>query len=160
MLQLDSGDAMCRLVNEFEGLGYRWAYRVLDSMGFGLPQRRRRVYFVASTEVDPRTILFADDTIPNCTRPKPHLGKPLGFYWTEGRSGIGVTVDGIPPLKGGSALGIVSAPAVLFPDGEVLMPSLEVCERLQGFAAGRTPVKTPHRPAPRDCTGLRARNPV
>ncbi len=140
MLQLDSGDAMCRLVNEFEGLGYRWAYRVLDSMGFGLPQRRRRVYFVASTEVDPRTILFADDTIPNCTRPKPHLGKPLGFYWTEGRSGIGITIDGIPPLKVGSSLGIPSAPAVLFSDGEVLMPSIGTCERLQGFPCGWTAV--------------------
>src|SRR5260370_22054943 len=140
MLQCESGRAMCRLVNEFEGLGYRWAYRVLDSMGFGLPQRRRRVYFVASTEVDPRTILFADDTIPNCTRPKPHLGKPLGFYWTEGRSGIGITIDGIPPLKVGSSLGIPSAPAVLFSDGEVLMPSIGTCERLQGFPCGWTAV--------------------
>jgi DNA (cytosine-5)-methyltransferase 1 len=140
MLQLDSGDAMRRLVSEFENLGYRWAYRVLDSMGFGLPQRRRRVYFVASTEVDPRTILFADETIRISTRPKPHLSKPLGFYWTEGRSGIGITIDGIPPLKVGSSLGIPSAPAVLFPDGEVLMPSIGTCERLQGFPCGWTAV--------------------
>jgi DNA (cytosine-5)-methyltransferase 1 len=140
MLQLDSGDAMRRLVSEFEDLGYRWAYRVLDSMGFGLPQRRRRVYFVASTGVDPRTILFADETRSISTRPKPHLGKPLGFYWTEGRSGVGITMDGIPPLKVGSSLGIPSAPAVLFPDGEVLMPSIGTCERLQGFPSGWTTV--------------------
>jgi DNA (cytosine-5)-methyltransferase 1 len=138
MLQLDHGDAIQRLVNEFERLGYRWAYRVLDSMGFGLPQRRRRVYFVASTEVDPRAVLFADETVPIDIPPTPHLGKPLGFYWTEGRSGIGLTVDGIPPLKVGSSLGIPSAPAVLFPDGEVLMPSIDVCERLQGFPSGWT----------------------
>src|SRR5260370_39265688 len=103
MLQLDSGDAMCRLVHEFEELGYRWAYRVLDSMGFGLPQRRRRVYFVASTEVDPRTILFADEAIPTYVSPRPDLGKPLGFYWTEGRSGIGLAPDEILPLKVGSS---------------------------------------------------------
>jgi DNA (cytosine-5)-methyltransferase 1 len=144
MLQLDHGEAMQRLVNEFERLGYRWAYRVLDSMGFGLPQRRRRVYFVASTDLDPRTILFADEAVPIHISPKPHLGKPLGFYWTEGRSGIGLTVDGIPPLKVGSSLGIPSAPAVLFPDGEVLMPSVDTCEQLQGFPSGWTTTNNQH----------------
>lgn len=137
MLQLDSGKAMDWMVTRFEELGYRWAYRVLDSMGFGLPQRRRRVYFVAALELDPRTVLFSDDCVP-VSAPKPNLQEPLGFYWTEGRSGIGLTVDGIPPLKVGSSLGIPSAPAVLFPDGEVLMPSLTACERIQGFAAGWT----------------------
>jgi DNA (cytosine-5)-methyltransferase 1 len=132
MLQLDSGKAMEWLVTEFERLGYRWAYRVLDTIGFGLPQRRRRVYFVASRDVDPRTILFADETNQS-DGAKPDLSLPLGFYWTEGKSGVGLTVEGIPPLKVGSSLGIPSAPAVLFSDGEVLMPSIEACERLQGF---------------------------
>jgi DNA (cytosine-5)-methyltransferase 1 len=132
MLQLDRGNAMRRLVDQFEALQYKWAYRVIDTMSFGLPQRRRRVYMVASRSLDPRTILFADDAKASAGA-KPSLKVPLGFYWTEGRSGIGLTVDGIPPLKVGSALGIPSAPAVLFPDGEVLMPSLSVCERLQGF---------------------------
>lgn len=150
MLQLDSGGAMRWLVDEFEGLGYRWAYRVLDTMGFGLPQRRRRVYLVASTEVDPRTILLADEANTTHVPPKPALGKPLGFYWTEGRSGIGLTVDGIPPLKVGSSLGIPSAPAVLFPDGEVLMPSIGICERLQGFPSGWTRT---------DAQGAGAKNP-
>jgi DNA (cytosine-5)-methyltransferase 1 len=137
MLQLDAGRGMEWLVDQFERLGYRWAYRVLDTMGFGLPQRRRRVYFVASREVDPRLILFGDET-DRPALPKPDLSVPLGFYWTEGKSGVGITVDGIPPLKVGSSLGIPSAPAVLFPDGEVLMPSLSACERLQGFPPGWT----------------------
>jgi DNA (cytosine-5)-methyltransferase 1 len=139
MLQLDSGRAMRWLVHRFEDLGYRWAYRVLDSMGFGLPQRRRRVYLIATTELDPRRVLFADDA-PAGPRRNADVSYPLGFYWTEGRSGIGLTVDGIPPLKVGSSLGIPSAPAVLFPDGEVLTPSLEACERLQGFPPGWTVV--------------------
>ena len=137
MLQLDSGRAMQWLVDQFEKLGYRWAYRVLDSMGFGLPQRRRRVYFIASLGMDPRAVLFADDT-DAAVPPQPDLANPLGFYWTEGRSGVGLTVDGIPPLKVGSSLGIPSAPAVLFPDGEVLMPGLAACELLQGFPPGWT----------------------
>jgi len=139
MLQLDSGEGMRWLVERFEELEYNWAYRVLDSMGFGLPHRRRRVYFVASQDMDPRSILFADQAPPS-NPPKPNLKTPLGFYWTEGRSGIGLTVDGIPPLKVGSGIGIPSPPAVLFPDGEVLMPSLEACERLQGFDSGWTAV--------------------
>ena len=115
---------MSWLVDRFEELKYRWAYRVVDSMGFGLPQRRRRVYFVATRDLDPRTVLFADESAAAAV-PNADLTRPLGFYWTEGRSGLGLTVDGIPPLKVGSTLGIPSAPAVLFPDGEVLTPSLE-----------------------------------
>ena len=53
---------------------------------------------------------------------------------------MGLAVDGTPPLKVGSALGIPSPPAVLFTDGEVLTPSLEACERLQGFECGWTDV--------------------
>ncbi len=137
MLQLDRGNGMRWLVERFERLGYHWAYRVLDTSGFGLPQRRRRVYLIASKALDPRSVLFADESQLNPPG-KPTLEKPLGFYWTEGRSGIGLTIDGIPPLKVGSALGIPSAPAVLFPDGEVLMPSLSSCEELQGFPRGWT----------------------
>jgi DNA (cytosine-5)-methyltransferase 1 len=132
MLQLDRGNAMRHLVEQFESLRYKWAYRVVDTMSFGLPQRRRRVYMVASRTLDPRAILFADETDARQSI-EPSLHAPLGFYWTEGRSGVGLTVDGIPPLKVGSAVGIPSAPAVLFPDGEVLMPDLTSCERLQGF---------------------------
>jgi DNA (cytosine-5)-methyltransferase 1 len=87
---------------------------------------------VASRTIDPCAVLFAEEAA-NDARVKPSLAMPLGFYWTEGRSGVGLTVDGIPPLKVGSALGIPSPPAVLFSDGEVLMPSLSACERLQGF---------------------------
>jgi DNA (cytosine-5)-methyltransferase 1 len=139
MLQLDRGTGMRWLVEKFEELNYKWAYRVLDTMGFGLPQRRRRVYFIASRTLDPRQVLFSDDW----KSPGPYkieLSRPIGFYWTEGRSGIGLTVDGIPPLKVGSTLGIPSPPAVLFPDGEVLMPSLTACEALQGFPPGWTAV--------------------
>jgi DNA (cytosine-5)-methyltransferase 1 len=138
MLQLDRGRAMNRLASRFEELGYAWAYRVLDTLGFGLPQRRRRVYFVASQELDPREVLFADESLRTSASVQPTLNYPLGFYWTEGRSGVGITVDGIPPLKGGSAIGIPSAPAVLFPDGAALMPDLSGCERLQGFKRGWT----------------------
>ena len=152
MLQLDSGRAMEWLVEQFEFLDYHWAYRVIDTMGFGLPQRRRRVYMVACRDTDPRQILFADNDEVVTKTSSPDLSRPLGFYWTEGQSGIGFTVDGIPPLKAGSALGIPSPPAVLFPDGEVLTPSLQSCEALQGFPVGWTDVT-------RDDAGNLGRNP-
>lgn len=146
MLQLKSGGAMRWLVERFEELEFKWAYRVLDTMGFGLPQRRRRVYMVASREIDPRSVLFADDA-PVSAPENYDLSRPLGFYWTEGRSGVGFVSDAIPPIKAGSSLGIPSPPAALFPDGEVLMPDIAACERLQGFREGWT--------LPADGTGTR-----
>jgi len=41
MLQLDKGSGMRTLVEAFEERGYRWAYRVVNSLSF-LPQRRER----------------------------------------------------------------------------------------------------------------------
>lgn len=117
--------------------------RVLDTMRFGLLQRRRRVYLVASRKLDPRNVLLADETdAPRA--PERTLRKPLGFYRTEGRSGVGLTVDGIPRLKVESSVGVPPAPAILFPDGEVLMPSLSACERLQRFPPGWTHASTRH----------------
>lgn len=133
MLQLARGEAMNVIASALEQLGYRWAYRVVDSRAFGLPQRRRRVYLVASRVGDPRTILFADDASDVL---EPTLnGQPVacGFYWTEGLRGLGWAVDAVPTLKGGSAIGIPSPPAILLTDGRVVTPDVRDAERLQGF---------------------------
>jgi len=100
MLQLGRGEAMNVIASALEDLGYRWAYRVIDSRAFGLPQRRRRVYLVACLAGDPRAILFADD---RPTRPEATVNgrRPAcGFYWTEGLRGLGWAVDAVPTLKG------------------------------------------------------------
>lgn len=132
MLQLSRGMAMEVIVRAFEELGYRWAYRVVDTRSFGLPQRRRRVYFVASRSDDPRTILFADEAEAP-TAPADHRSYACGFYWTEGVRGLGWAVDAVPTLKGGSAVGIPSPPAILLPSGDVVKPDIRDAERLQGF---------------------------
>lgn len=132
MLQLNGGQAIRAIVDEFERRGYRWAYRVVDSLSFGLAQRRERVFLVASREVDPATVLLADDA--PMQRLKTALGlRPHGFYWTEGLGGLGWAVDAVPTLKNGSTIGIPSPPAVLMPDGRIV--KLGICdgERLQGF---------------------------
>ena len=132
MLHLAQGMAIRSILDRLEGQGYVWAYRVVDSRAFGLAQRRRRVYIVASQLGDPRNVLLADDA-PNAAWPEPDANLPIGFYWTEGRSGKGLTGDAIPPLKAGSVLGIPSPPAVLLPTGRVVTPTIEAAERFQGF---------------------------
>lgn len=140
MLQLGRGRAMEVVVSALEKLGYRWAYRVVDSRAFGLPQRRRRVYLVASLKDDPRTVLFADDAAGGSRDAERALTRRVacGFYWTEGIRGLGWATDGVPTLKGGSTIGIPSAPAILFPNGAILTPDIRDAERLQGFPSDWT----------------------
>lgn len=139
MLQLDQGAAMDRLACAFEERGYRWAYRTLSTLAF-LPQRRERVFFVASKgDVDPEQVLFADDVKPPETR--TNLSKQAhGFYWTEGVRGLGWAPDAVPTLKNGSTVGIPSPPAILLPDGRIIKPDIRDAERLQGFPANWTAV--------------------
>jgi len=143
MLQLAKGKALKVITDELERLGYSWVYRVVDTRSFGLPQRRRRVYLLASTEDDPRDVLLADDAGPQVEPSKSEWsGVACGFYWTEGNRGLGWTHDAVPTLKAGSGFGIPSAPAIVLPtghDGERLgTPSISDAERLQGFDAGWT----------------------
>jgi DNA (cytosine-5)-methyltransferase 1 len=142
MLQLGRGRALEVIVGELERLKYRWAYRVVDARAFGIPQRRERVFLLASRNHDPRTVLFADDVgEPAIETWGP--GRAFGFYWTEGIRGLGAAVDAIPTLKGGSTIGIPSAPAILLSDGTVVTPDIRDAERLQGFPEGWTaPVET------------------
>lgn len=144
MLALDRGEAMAYLVRELESLGYRWAYRVVDSRFTGVPQRRRRVILIASIDLDPRAVLFADDAgIPLIENLASDV---YGFYWTEGRSGLGWAQDAVPTIKGGSTIGIPSPPAVWVPAASAgrkfLKPSIEDAEEMQGFDRGWTDVES------------------
>ncbi len=140
MLVLNKGEAMRYLVDEIEALGYRWAYRLVDSRFTGVPQRRQRVIFIASLDLDPCSVLFADEA-----------GEPsddhfredaFGFYWTEGHRGLGWAKDAVPTLKNGSTIGIPSPPAIWNPaglaGGRILTPSIEEAEQMQGFERGWT----------------------
>jgi DNA (cytosine-5)-methyltransferase 1 len=136
MLQLDRGAAMRFLTRSLERLGFNWAYRVVDTRAFGLPQRRQRVIFLASRTEDPREVLFVGDE-DDPTWPEPSQ-VACGFYWTEGIRGLGWAIDAIPTLKGGSTIGIPSPPAIRFPGGLIGTPDLRDAERLQGFEADWT----------------------
>lgn len=143
MLALDKGKAMAYLVEELESLGYMWAYRVVDSRFTGVPQRRRRVIMVASATLDPRQVLFADDA--GAPAADQLADDAYGFYWTEGRGGLGWAQDAVPTLKGGSTIGIPSPPAVWVPAAaqgrRFVKPSIEDAEAMQGFDRGWTAVE-------------------
>lgn len=131
MLRLDGGSAMRALVDAFEARGYRWAYRTVDTLAF-LPQRRRRVFLLASRTIDPADVLLVDEA----EAPAPATALEThahGFYWTEGIRGLGWGPDCVPTLKNGSSVGIPSPPAILMPSGAIVTPALPDAERLQGF---------------------------
>ena len=136
MLSLDGGRAMAFLTRELEAMGFRWAYRVLDARAFGIPQRRLRVVLVASKEANPCGALFVGDETPDHDDSTQITNPDIayGFYWTEGKRGLGWTVDGVPTIKGGSTIGIPSAPAIWDrPQGLIGTPDIRDVERLQGF---------------------------
>ena len=132
MLQLQRGKAMRYLVDELETLGFTWAYRVVNTRAFGIPQRRQRVLLLASRTEDPRPALFGCDAGEESRAFSPD--RLCGFYWTEGLRGLGWAIDGVPTLKGGSTIGIPSPPAIWDPqDGSITTPDVRDAERLQGF---------------------------
>ncbi len=136
LMSLAQGAALRLVTEAFTELGYRWAYRVVDTNGW-LPQRRNRWYLVASRVGDPREVLLADDD----ERPAPTGGYPdvaCGFYWTEGMRSFGWGVDCVPPIKCGSSVGVASPPAIRLPSGDYVTPDLRDAERLQGFPADWT----------------------
>jgi DNA (cytosine-5)-methyltransferase 1 len=137
LMSLGGGAALKLITTALTELGYRWAYRVVDTNAFGLPQRRNRWYLVASRVGDPRDVLLADDV----ARPEPAATYPdvaCGFYWTEGMRAFGWAVDGVPPIKCGSSVGVASPPAIRLPSGTYVTPDLRDTERLQGFPADWT----------------------
>ena len=63
-LTVERGAAFGQLLAEMDGLGYRLAWRILDSQFFGVPQRRRRVFLVGCLgDIDPASILFESESL-------------------------------------------------------------------------------------------------
>jgi DNA (cytosine-5)-methyltransferase 1 len=139
MLHLGGGAAMARIIEALEAAGYTWAYRVLDSRFTGLAQRRRRVFLLASRVHDPAPLLLGEDAGP----PEAAASSTAyGFSWTEGNNGLGWGVGVVPTLRGGTTVRVPSPPAVWLPGepvgGQIVRPSIEAAEVLQGFLPGWT----------------------
>jgi len=55
---------MAAITAELQRMGFRWAYRVVDSRFSEVPQRRQRVFLLASRTENPCDVLFADSAEP------------------------------------------------------------------------------------------------
>lgn len=144
MLRLKGGEAMAIIGAMLSDAGYRWSYRTLDAQHFGVAQRRKRVFVLASRNQDPERVLFRDYAMASAdkksARDRPQ--KAHGFYWTEGNRGVGWGNGVVPTIKGSTTAGIPSAPGVWLPDKPIELrfrtPSIEALETLQGFRPGWT----------------------
>ena len=79
--------AITHVVSELERLGYRWAHRVIGLTGFGIPQRRRRVFVVASRDGDPRDVLLAPQAV--CLGQCLEMHRPPGGDVLRANAGLG-----------------------------------------------------------------------
>lgn len=133
---LHKGRGLRFVLGELERLGYSWAYRVIDTRSFGLPQRRERLFILASRCDDPRNVLLSGNVCYEA--PRPNSRSSCGFYWSEGNQGFGWAENAVPTLKGGTRGSGPTPPAVLRGDGRIVIPDIRDAERLQGFPAGWT----------------------
>ncbi len=143
ILRLGGGVGIAHVLDSLVDLGYSWAYRVVDSRAFGVAQSRRRVIILASRTESPAARLLTDDAVADHgTIAESAPDEAWGFYWTEGRRGVGLVEGAIPTLKGGSTLGLPSAPAIWNPKAvagrKIALPTIEDGEELQGFERGWT----------------------
>lgn len=143
MIWLNKGSAISFITSSLEAAGYKWAYRMLDAQFFGLNQRRRRVFLLASRSYDPKRVLFRDLEQRITEKPKKaSISSANGFYWTEGNRGLGWGSGVVPTIKGSTTASIPSSPGVWIPDDPVgaffRTPSIESLELMQGFEPGWT----------------------
>jgi len=109
VLSSDGGRDFGSFLGALEQLGYGWAYRVLDAQYFGVPQRRRRVFVVASLggrDVASSVLLEPESVCwnPTTRRKKGQEAAansdrsvdPRGCWWDGGQ--VSQTLDAVMPI--------------------------------------------------------------
>lgn len=135
------------------------AWRILDAQYFGVAQRRRRVFVVASarTDLDPATVLFEFEGVRRDIAPSRGEGKETTRYTSNiairtcddtniiamahGQGGAEIKTDNSAPTLTCNH----EAPIVLLGDGRMRRLTPVECERLQGFPDGHTLIPTEKR---------------
>ncbi|WP_423820862.1 DNA cytosine methyltransferase [Salinisphaera sp. SPP-AMP-43] len=79
VLSADDGRAFGALLGGMEKLGYGWAYRTLDAQYFGVAQRRRRVFVVASLAgwAAAGSVLFEPESLRGNPAPRREKGQEV-----------------------------------------------------------------------------------
>lgn len=150
LLSSNNGRDMGTIITALGQLGYGWAYRVLDARGFGVPQRRRRIFIVChlGTKRAAEVLFEPESSTRRSTtrnRPAQHLAanthgctqngstigetQPIAFHHTQTPiSSIGITHG-----MGASGNGTIAV-AIPHKNGTTLrrLTPLE-CERLMGW---------------------------
>ncbi|EEG9400520.1 Dam family site-specific DNA-(adenine-N6)-methyltransferase [Escherichia coli] len=135
------------------------AWRILDAQYFGVAQRRRRVFVVASarTDLDPATVLFEFEGMRRNIAPSRGEGKETTRYTSNiairtcddtniiamahGQGGAEIKTDNSAPTLTCNH----EAPIVLLGDGRMRRLTPVECERLQGFPDWHTLIPTEKR---------------
>ncbi|EIH7506706.1 Dam family site-specific DNA-(adenine-N6)-methyltransferase [Escherichia coli] len=135
------------------------AWRILDAQYFGVAQRRRRVFVVASarTDLDPATVLFEFEGVRRDIAPSRGEGKETTRYTSNiairtcddtniiamahGQGGAEIKTDNSAPTLTCNH----EAPIVLLGDGRMRRLTPVECERLQGFPDWHTLIPTEKR---------------
>lgn len=135
------------------------AWRILDAQYFGVAQRRRRVFVVASarTDLDPATVLFEFEGVRRNIAPSRGEGKETTRYTSNiairtcddtniiamahGQGGAEIKTDNSAPTLTCNH----EAPIVLLGDGRMRRLTPVECERLQGFPDWHTLLPTEKR---------------
>lgn len=133
------GQDFATVLNELHGLGYGWvAWRMIDSREFGLPQARRRLFFIASRSRRLALSLHrdvSDEWIGGDRARGSRRGPCYGFYWTGGeRRSLCLSKGYLPALKVGSSTSKGTSPVGVFADGIVRKLTPAECLRVQGFS--------------------------
>jgi site-specific DNA-cytosine methylase len=136
------GQDFFTVVKSLVGIGLNHvAWRTLNSIEFGLPQHRERVFVVASRHREIALSIHACTPKPSCVPPRPKRPSAiephpdiLGFYWTGGGRSLCVRKNSVPTLKVGapSEKGGTSPVAIFWGD-TVRKLSPEEAISLQGF---------------------------
>ncbi|DBA96588.1 TPA: hypothetical protein ACH3X1_015451 [Trebouxia sp. C0004] len=136
------------VASQFESLGYHsWAHRVISSAGFGLPNRRKRVFVLASLHGDARDVLLSQGKewcqgacsqlfgkcCYSCHDPDPaDLNQDCSFALDLGNASSPV-IDMVPTFTTSN-----ERICLLMPNGQMGSLRIEDAERLQGLPEGHT----------------------
>lgn len=144
LLSSNRGRDLGAVVGALGDMGYGWAYRVLNAQGFGVPQRRRRVFIVANNRSAGRAaeILFDGESVCGNPTPRGKTGEDVAndpstcvvsFQPRIARCDWGLP-ETVAPALNASETGLHgdSQPHVAGPFGVRRLTPRE-CERLQGF---------------------------